>query len=969
MSTIRQYISSLDFKTLAYNICIVAAYYLLGQLDLLLSIPPGYATAIWPPSGLALAISLIYTRKYCFAIGSGAFLFNLFNLFPATQGKDVVVLILVSLCIASASTLQALLGAKIIRKFVPFPDALAEAKTVYRFFMLAAIACTVAPTLGVLSLYIFRLCTFNNVLQTWAIWWSGNMIGVLIFTPITLTLFASPTTVWRARIKTVAIPLLLAFIVSTVFYTYVRKYESSNASKSFEKMANRTTNKIQSNLARVNEVLTGLNSFYKSSKEIDRNEFKSFTQQLLKQNTAIYSLEWMPFITSVERKDFERQVSSEIGNFIITSRNKEGLLVPDTEREWYTPITYVEPEQSNKNALGLNLSSDPVRRHLYERARDSGVIQYTGVISLLRTTLHEPCIQVVLPVYMNGVEVATIQQRHTNIIGYLNATIILKSLIEDVLRGIEQKVALELEIGGQSYYFSNSRINESSSDRNVSVNQFSSPEERLPVGEQDWILRYSFMETTTSHSHGFNSSLVLLGALALSSILGTFLLVITGQSHSIEYAYKQVANAKETLEKAVEARTNELKRTNIKLRAANRLTTEQKHALILARDAAQHSALLKSQFLATISHEIRTPMNGILGMSELMLETDLKEEQREFVQSVKHSAECLMELINDVLDFSKIEAGKLFLSFQPFMIRDEIHNLATVFRVLFTKKEINFNFEILPTVPKVMLGDSHRLRQILNNLLGNALKFTGSGGHVNLRIELKETNPDTITLMFSVSDTGIGIRPEDNNRIFLPFAQADATTTRRFGGTGLGLAICKQLVEMMNGTISFHSEYGKGSTFQFTATFQRCDKQASSAIQNQSIIHDTTTSRPLRIMLAEDNRINQRIACKILEKCGHTVTVVEDGVAAVEAFSSGKFDLILMDIHMPNMNGIDAFKEIRARESNRHPAVPIIALTADAMSDSKKKYLDLGMNDFLSKPFKKSDLLNIVSSFAPNDDN
>ncbi|MEX0771178.1 MAG: response regulator [Balneolaceae bacterium] len=399
------------------------------------------------------------------------------------------------------------------------------------------------------------------------------------------------------------------------------------------------------------------------------------------------------------------------------------------------------------------------------------------------------------------------------------------------------------------------------------------------------------------------------------------------------------------------------------------------------KEEAERAAEAKGTFLANMSHEIRTPMNGILAMNELLLETELTEEQEEYCDLAQQSAQALLRIINDILDFSKIEAGKMDLEEIPFNLKDLVSGVSKMASASARDKDLNVRFDIDDAIPDQVIGDPTRIQQILLNYGNNAVKFTDKGS-IEFNIELLDEDKNNLHLKFSVTDTGTGISEEKLATLFTPFSQADSSTTRKYGGTGLGLAICRQLADLMNGEVGADSEEGKGSTFWFDVTLSKKLKNKSSGntkekspvsetVQKQTRsdtdhAHETQHSDPpVKILVAEDTKINRIVLDRLLHKENFELNFVNNGKEAVEAVKNNQFEIVLMDLQMPVMDGIEAAKAIRKMEMQKKNKnrLPIIALTGSAVNQETTACFDAGMDDYLTKPIPKKKLLETLNKW------
>ncbi|TWJ04557.1 signal transduction histidine kinase [Mucilaginibacter frigoritolerans] len=448
------------------------------------------------------------------------------------------------------------------------------------------------------------------------------------------------------------------------------------------------------------------------------------------------------------------------------------------------------------------------------------------------------------------------------------------------------------------------------------------------------VLAFMVMEYNTSYFIALRPEKVDQSTIIIS-IFANFIIIVYIHSHFYGAFFNNIKQLKETGEEQL--------RLNAQLE--------------LAIDKAEKSSQVKSEFLATMSHEIRTPLNAIIGMSNLMIMANPRPDQRENLNVLKFSSNNLLAIVNDVLDFNKIESGKVVFENTKFNIIELMQNICGAEILKAEQKGLTFTLKIDPQLQnKVLFGDPTRVSQILFNLISNAIKFTQKG-NIWVKTSLYEDKHNTVIINFVVKDTGIGIEKSNLESIFEPFTQESITTTRQYGGTGLGLAIVKRLLELQGLNMNVTSKVGEGSEFSFNMEFPVSTEKMKPSGEKYSLLQNNEVLNSLRVLIAEDNPVNVLLMKKLLSKWNILPMIAENGERAIEILQYGNFDIILMDLQMPVMNGFDAAREIRRLPDPKKASIPIIALTAAALNDIREQVLNAGMNDYVSKPFKPEDLM------------
>lgn len=1025
-------------------ILLAICYYIAGRIGISLAVPPGYATIIWPASGVALCALLARGSARWPGIWLGSFILNAVvgvdNAMPGPANWQVFA---IAAALASGAALQALVGFSIALRFADDLD-LTDLRRVGRaIFAVIVVPCLIAPTIGLATLLFSGASGLDMAWSNWSTWYMGDLLGVLLTLPILLFSSRSPVAVrWNGQLlreihSLVALSLVATLLLTFYAWKFISEQEYGRAKSSFSTLASNSEEALRHRLQIYQTGMQGAAAFVASSDNVTPPEWRDYIDRL-DLARAYPGMRGIGIFEQTEDADIPA-----LAEKLRLQYGEQFRIHPQVQREPHYIITRIEPLSANYAALGLDLAFEEGRSEAILRSRTQANAVLTRPVVLIQDDKQGAGFLLVLPIR---------DDRGTPTDEWIYAPLVAEELFASLTPAQEKDFAIEVYFGslkgiGEPLYRSASAVE----------NPKFEIERTITLAGQPLIIRWTSLHPFVGRNSSSGAAIAVGGGLAITLLLGLLLITFLrrenfvfneveratvelaeqnrmlelaeatahighwrldiiensirwsdevfrlhgieiGQPPELEHAIDLYhpddrARVEQSLTTAIETRDPYELRARLLVESGEvrnvevrgQVQTDQEGEVIavfgVIIDRTQETIMrerltesieearaadrAKTSFLANMSHEIRTPMNGVIGFTELALSAEKNPDQKRRLQMIADSGNAMLRLLNDLLDFAKIEAKQMAIVKESTSLSHALRSCQRLMEPVARGQGLDLVLKVDPAIPERIMIDKMRLRQIVLNLLGNALKFTGEG-EVTLSAAVDPQDPQTLTI--AVKDTGIGIPDDRQESIFGKFTQADETTAREYGGTGLGLPISAELAELMGGKLTVRSTPRAGSTFTLSLPLEKGAAVVGSPLASDPW-EEARRGRKLTILVAEDNPVNQELTMAMVERSGHECELARDGREAVDMVIQGEkedrpFDMVLMDMQMPRMDGIEATRTIRTAGIDAEK-LPILAITANAYADDIKRCEQAGMQAHLAKPLRLKYLRAAISEWSP----
>lgn len=875
------------------------------------TIPFGYASLIWPATGVVLGLYLLYGRSILIgALLSSLLIFHQQSLLTPLPVYTLIIL-------ACTTVLQFIISKQLISHFIALPVKIYNPSQILKFLLLSGpIPTFFSATIFTITLSLSLSLNIEVLIYIWAAKWIGDFISIVFITPSMLFIVKNDYAPKTKRPYAVMVTSLL--VLSVIFFIFnLNSFNKHQAKK--QQFINSTTSFIeQVNVAQstIKHHLSALDGLFQANNTISREMFRKFTQRIEQSKLKIKAIAWLPLIAKQERELFEQKlIKDNLGKYIKHLTNNG--FQASTIKDYYLPILFSEPLEANKSAIGLDVSTHPFVKETVHEAIHNNTYVVTPLLSLVQQQNKYTGIIVYYPVYkenaLSELRVVNTTPDLTKLHGLVEVVFELDFLLEDIYQKIKLDNYTYRLNYGENNIVAHPQHKNGMFHHDVDINIF----------DKKGHISFSSTEKFELTMIDWSGISLILIACSIGIICVMFVFLIVSFNYS--------------LSKKIKERTIELTRTNEELTSANKA---------------------KNLFLANISHEYRTPLNAIIGFAEIAQREVNDKIAVDYFNKINHSSSILLGIVNDVLDISKMQAGELNLENRSFNPSIETYSVIEILNEKAKEKSLKISLNLSQNFNCWVAGDALRFKQILINLINNSIKFTNEG-EIIITGECNYIHNNAV-LTLSIKDSGIGIAKEQQKHIFSSFAQAENSTTRKYGGTGLGLSIVKQLCTLMHGDVSLTSQVGKGCEFTVKLTLEQASEPAKTSTVTQVVLQQTNFDK-FNILVVEDNKINQVIVQKQLLSLGAKSDVADDGMQALNYLERQSPDLIFMDLQMPNMDGFTASTLIKKNETLKH--IPIVILSASVGKEDKEKAKTLGIEDFINKPFQQADILFVLNKY------